>query len=298
MRILAPSISELHAFATAARRGTFAAAAAELHVTEGAISRAITRLQEHLGTALFVREGRRNVLSPAGLAYLQAIDPALQSIEAATLVARQTARPRQQGLALRLSVTPTFFSHWLIPRLPEFAALHPQISLSYAPYQRDDPLTAPDIDAWIRGGAPPWPAAVHADYVVGRELVPICRPADLEGPQGLRTPADLLQRPLLFHTHHPDNWAYWLKAVGCPHPPPSPSADFEQVAMLVQAVIAGLGVAVVQRCLVEADLAAGRIALAVEHPVQLDRGYYLCRPAARGEPPALESFRAWLLSQV
>ncbi len=293
MRIRSPSLSELHAFATAARLGSFSQAADELHVTQGAISRAIARLEEHLALALFTREGRRSVLTATGQSYLDAVAPAIAAIEAAT-VALQTRRTER---ALRLSVTPTLFSHWLIPRLPDFHARHPDTTLSFAPYRRDDPLQAPEIDAWLRVGTREWPRHIQADYVVGRELVPICRPADLQGPHAIRTAHDLLARPLLFHTNYPDNWACWLAGVGCAHAPLAPAADFELVSLLVQAVIAGLGVAVVQRCLVETDLAAGRIAIAVPQAVEIDRGYYLCRPSGRAAPAALHDFRQWLLAQ-
>ncbi|MFY3385523.1 LysR substrate-binding domain-containing protein [Paracidovorax sp. MALMAid1276] len=298
MRILSPSLPELHAFATAARRGTFAQAAAELHVTQGAISRAIARLEEHLGLPLFEREGRRSVLTPQGREYLEAVGPSLAAIEAATAAVRaRRSGPAPQ--ALRVSVTPTLFSHWLIPRLPGFAAQHPGTPLAFAPYDRDDPLTAPGIDAWIRtGGSGPWPPHITADYLVGREVVPICRPADLHGPAAIRSAQDLLGRPLLFHTHYPDNWARWLAGAGCAHGPLVPAADFDRVALLVQAVVAGLGVAVVQRCLVEDDIASGRIAIAVNQPVALDRGYYLCCRAGRTAMPGLQALRQWLLAEA
>jgi LysR family glycine cleavage system transcriptional activator len=290
MRMHSPSLPELHAFAAAARLGSFSLAAQDLHVTQGAISRAIARLEEHLGVALFQREGRRSVLTHAGQDYLAAVGPSIATIESATLAVRTRRSARQ----LRLSVPPTLFSHWLIPRLPGFSARHPGISLSFAPYRRDDTLTAPDIDAWIRVGRAQWPAGITAEYLVGRELVPICRPADLPL---IRTPADLLARPLLFHTNYPGNWAHWFAEVGCEHGPLTPAADFELVSLLVQAVIAGLGVAVVQRALVEPELASGRIAIPIAQPVTLERGYHLCIPSGRAPNPALEDLRAWLMEQ-
>ena len=294
MRMHSPSLSELHAFAAAARLGSYSLAAQELYVTQGGISRAIARLEEHLGFALFERQGRRSVLTEAGREYLQAVEPAVQSIESASAAARR----RHFGPQLRLSVVPTLFSHWLIPRLPQFNALHPGIVLSFAPYRRDDPLSAAEIDGWLRVGSEPWPAHVVADYVVGRDLVPICHPRELQGPQAIRSAADVLARPLLFHTNYPGNWARWMSHLGLPGPCPAPAADFELVALLVQAVAAGMGVALVQRCLVEEDLAAGRVALALPAPVHIERGYFLCRPAARAPSEAFVQFRAWLLEQA
>ena len=294
MRIHSPSLPELHAIATAARLGSFSQAADELSVTQGAISRAIARLEEHLGIALFAREGRRSVLTRAGADYLQAVAPSIATIESATLAVRTRRSPRQ----LRLSVAPTLFSHWLIPRLPDFRARFPDTVLSFAPYRRDDPLTAPDIDAWIRVGQPEWPPGIAADYLVGRDVVPVCRPADLEGPQAFRTPADLLAHPLLCHTHYPDNWQRWLAGVGCAHGPLQPAADLETVALLLQAVAAGLGVAVLQRSLLAPDIAAGRVAIAIDQPVSLNRGYFLCQPSARPVNPALQLWREWVLGQA
>lgn len=86
--------------------------------------------------------------------------------------------------------------------------------------------------------------------------------------------------------------------MGCDGPCPAPVADFEQVGMLVQAVIAGMGVAVVQRCLIEDDLLAGRIAIPIHRPFQLERGYFLCQPAGRPASHAMEDFRQWLLAQA
>lgn len=294
MRMHSPSLSELHAFAAAARLGSFSLAAEDLHVTQGAISRAIARLEEHLGLALFERQGRRSVLTPAGRAYLDAVGPAILTIEAASAHVRR----RHTGPRLRLSVTPTLFSHWLIPRLPDFSARFPNVLLSFAPYRRDDAISAPEIDGWLRIGQDPWPAHVAADYIVGRELVPICRPQDLQGPQAIRTPADLLRRPLLAHTNYQGNWGRWCEHVCFAGVVPAPAADFELVSLLVQAVIAGMGVAVVQRCLIEDDLAAGRIAIAIPQAVQIERGYFLCRPAAREPTSALLDFRHWLLEQA
>jgi len=291
MRLQSPSISELHAFAQAARLGSYTQAAEALQVTQGAISRAIARLEEHLGFSVFERQGRHSVLTTAGRQYLDAVAPAIFTIESAT----QAMRRKREGRHVRLSMPPTLFSNWLIPRLPDFNARYPDTVLSFAPYRRDDNLTSPEIDAWIRIGSMPFPETLHADYLVGRDLVPICLPQDA---LSLLRPQDLLRRPLLAHTNYPDNWSRWFEKMGCDGPYPAPAADFELVGMLVQAVIAGMGVAVVQRCLIEDDLAAGRIAIPIHRPFQIERGYFLCQPTSRPPSHALEDFRQWLLDQA
>lgn len=291
MRLQSPSISELHAFSQAARLGSFTEAADALQVTQGAISRAIARLEEHLGFDVFERQGRRSVLTTAGRQYLDAIGPAIYTIESAT----QAMRRKRDGRHVRISMPPTLFSNWLIPRLPDFTAQHPGTVLSFAPYRRDDPLTSPDIDAWVRIGAMPFPPQLEAHYLVGRDLVPICLPQDA---LSICRPQDLLRRPLLAHTNYPDNWSRWFEKMGCDGPYPAPSADFELVGLLVQAVIAGMGVAVVQRCLIEDDLAAGRVAIPIHWPFQIERGYFLCQPASRPPSHAMQDFQHWVLEQA
>lgn len=289
MRIRSPSLHELHAFAAIARLGSFSRAAEALCVTQGAVSRAVARLEEHLGQPLLVRGGRRSELTDAGRAYLAEIAPAIARIESATV----ELSARRSGEPLHISVIPTLASHWLIPRLPDFHARHPGIALSFVPYRRDDALDSAGIDAWLRSGDGRWPGHIAADYVVGREIVPICRPGDAAA---LRRPADLLRCPLLFHTNYPGNWRHWFAGVGVDAPSLVAAAQFDQVAMLVQGVIAGLGVAVVQRCLIEDDLASGRVVIAIDQPVDTARGYWLCCRRGERERPALAALRDWLLS--
>ena len=293
MRIRSPSLHELHAFATTARLGSFSKAAELLCVTQGAISRAVARLEQHLDQSLLRRRPRGTELTPAGRDYLELIEPALQTLESAAVAQRAP----EATTRLRISVAQTLATKWLIPRLPDWQALHPQITLSLAPYRRAEDFAAAEVDAWLRPGEDQWPAGIAADYIVGREIVPICRPQDLRGRHALREPADLLTRPLLYHSNYPDNWRLWLEAVGVPATELKPSADFEQVAMLVQAVMAGLGVAVVQRCLIAEELAAGRIAIPFDRPVQIARGYMLCTRKSSQSQRALRSLRQWLLAQ-
>ena len=262
-------------------------------MTQGGVSRAIARLEEHLGFALFERLGRRNALTPAGQDYLQAVEPAVMAIEAASAAARR----RRHGPQLRLSVIPTLFSHWLIPRLPDFNRRHPQIMLSFAPYRRDDPLNAPEIDAWIRVGGQQWPAGMEAEYVIGRDLIPICHPRELQG-LPLFAPSRICWAARCCFTPTTQATGPAGCRRGLSQPCPAPIADFETVALLVQAVAAGMGVAVVQRCLVEEDLAAGRVALALDAPVNIERGYFLCRPANRTATEALDQFRSWIREQA
>ncbi len=294
MRIRSPSLHELHAFAAAARLGSFSKAAEDLCVTQGAISRAIAHLEEQLGQTFFVRKARGIELTTRGRDYLSLIAPALQTLESAAIAQRSPDEPTR----LRLSVPPTLATKWLIPKLADWQALHPQISLSLAPSQHEEDFSDPDVDAWLRPTSGAFPNGIAAEYIVGRELVAICHPKELRGRNALIQPIDLLSRPLLCNTNYQHNWRLWLDAVGLSSQEIKPSADFEQVSMLVQAVVAGLGVAVVQRCLIDDELSSGRIAMPFDDKVAFTQGYTLCTRRASQSNRALQHLLHWLKAQA
>ncbi|QRQ87467.1 LysR substrate-binding domain-containing protein [Cupriavidus oxalaticus] len=294
MRLRSPSMSELHAFAAAAKLGSFTRAAETLCVTQGAISRAIARLEEHFGQPLLQRNAHRLVLTDAGQKLLDAVAEPLAAIENAS--AALLAGDRRHRLTL--SVVPTLASVWLVPRLPDFHRRHPEIHLDFVPYQRDEDLSGATPDAAILAGeADKWPG-LQADYVIGREMVPVCHPDRARARREAgrwQTPAELLEEPLLYHTSAPANWQNWLRAAGVPVAAPRLSTAFDQVSILIQAVRADMGVAVLQRCLVGDEIAAGRVFAPFDLPISLQRGYFLCAPRERRDHPALNRFRDWLL---
>ncbi|CAB3864290.1 Glycine cleavage system transcriptional activator [Achromobacter anxifer] len=295
MRLHSPSMSELHAFVTAARLGSFTRAADILCVTQGAVSRAISRLEAHFGQPLMHRNAHGLTLTETGRRLYEGAQAPLQAIE--TLSAGLRADDRR--LRLTLSTVPTLAGAWLVPRLPDFHARHPDIQLGFAAYRRNEDFSGATPDASILSGMPEqWPGW-QVDYVIGREMVVICHPGRLatRRAQGLwDTPAGLLGEPLLYHSNGMDNWAQWLAAAGVPRPAVQLSNGFDQVSILVRAVMADMGIAVLQRCLVHDDLQAGRVAAPFpDLPVRIARGYHLCSPAQRRDHYALACFRQWLL---
>jgi DNA-binding transcriptional LysR family regulator len=134
--------------------------------------------------------------------------------------------------------------------------------------------------------------------VIGSEMVPVSHPDRARARRRAgrwTTPADLLGEPLLYHTSAPASWQLWLKAANVPGAEPKLASGFDQVSILIQAVIADMGLAVLQRCLVRDELAAGRLVAPFDLPILLPRGYYLCTPVQRRDHPALTAFRSWLL---
>ncbi|WP_341248237.1 LysR substrate-binding domain-containing protein [Cupriavidus pauculus] len=295
MRLHSPSMSELHAFVTAARLGSFTRAADTLCVTQGAISRAIARLEAHFGQPLLHRNAHRLTLTDAGNAYLAAISEPLAALEAASAAMFEKDRRHH----LTLSAVPTLASVWLVPRLPDFHRRHPEIRLDFVPYRKEEDFSGARPDAAILAGEASQWAGWQVDYVIGREMVPVCHPARAHARRIAnlwKTPHELLAEPLLFHTTAPANWQKWLQAAGVPDAAPTLARGFDQVSILLEAVKADMGVAVLQRCLVRDALHAGQVVAPFDLPITLSRGYFLCSPREKREHPALHVFREWLLA--
>lgn len=288
-------MSELHAFVTVVRTGSFSRAAEELCVTQGAISRAVARLEGHYGKVLLRRSAHQMVLTQSGAQLLEAVREPLAAIEAASEALRVGP---SQTTELVLSVVPTLASVWLVPRLPDFQARHPQVRVRFVPYRKDEDFSGPTPHAAILTGLGPsqWPAW-ECDYLIGREVVPVCHPARAAR-QRWQHPADLMAEPLLAHSTSPGNWAHWLHAAGAGEVVPELSTVFDQVSILIQAAMADMGVALVQRCLVRAELDTGRLVAPFDLPITLPRGYFLCSLPGRHMAASLPVFRQWLLEMA
>ncbi|TFZ01513.1 LysR substrate-binding domain-containing protein [Ramlibacter rhizophilus] len=294
MPIRSPSLVELHAFLAVARTGSFRRAADALSVTQAAVSRAVQRLESELGVHVFERSGAGVSLTSAGLELRRRTEKHVLALEDAALALRRSA----DRLGLRVSVAPSIGTLWLLPRLPDFHARHPEVGLEFRQYHHEEDFQREDVDLWIalkaRAGQR-WPRHIAADYLVGRDIVAVCAPSRA---RGLRSADQLLAQPLLYHSNYPDNWALWARAVGAQLPPRWRGTGFDLVLNLVEAARAGMGVAVVQRCMVEADLAEGRLRMPVPGSASTGRGYYLCRRRAQAAHPAGERFVAWLREQA
>ncbi|WP_051341579.1 LysR family transcriptional regulator [Azospirillum halopraeferens] len=291
VRRFLPSMALLSAFEAAARHQSFTAAAAELNLTQSAVSRQIRALEEVLGAELFVRERQTVRLTLAGERYAQTVREALQHISAATLTFR--ANPR--GGTLNLAILPTFGTRWLAPRLPGFLAGHPGITVNLTTRLAPFDFRIDAVDAAIHFGAPDWPGA-ELDDLMGETVVPACSPAlrDRLRPAG---PEDLLDAPLLHLVSRPDAWERWFEAAGVPAKGVR-GMLIDQFATAAQAATAGLGVALLPRFLFEAELARGDLVEAVAAPVESPGRYYLAWPGRREGYPPLQAFRDWIRAEV
>ena len=297
LRRLSPPVHLLRAFSTVTRFGGVSRAAEALHLTQSAVSKQIKELENWVGVPLFERTRKRLALTPAGERYEKAVRGVLAQLEAATL---ELITSDDGGGALHLSSLPTFAAKWLIPRLPQFQQLHPQVTLHFVPYVHSYDFERPELDCSILFGEGHWPGA-HAHYITGNEvalIAPRTRVADWT----IDTPGDVAHHTLMRHVTVPEAWLRWSETHGVESLiDPLAGPQFDQFQTMIRAVMAGMGLALVPRCLVQDEIAAG----VVREPLadaarrggyQSDVGYWLCYPEGRMQLHALQCFRQWVLA--
>ena len=290
-RKLLPSTSALAAFDAVARLGSFSAAAQDLSLTQGAISRQIGGLEQQLGTRLFDRNSRGVALTPGGKLYAKGIGSALATIRAASLQA-MTELP---GNVLNLAILPTFGTRWLMPRIPGFVAQHPGIIVNFATRIRQFDFEADGLDAAIHIGRSSWPGA-ECRFLMHEAVAPVCSPAFLAA-HPIGTAADLAPMPLFHMASRPGAWDHWFESLGLAASPDR-GMRFEQFSNVTQACIAGLGVALMPLFLIAAELASGQLVKAYDHEIRSPSAYYLVTPTGRPPGGPVAAFTAWLLAEV
>lgn len=293
MRFKSPSLPELHAFLAVCQLGSFRKAADVLCVTQAAVSRAVLRLEQRLACRLLDRTGPRVLPTARGREFRALVETHVAGLESAIGqfgVSRATHK-------LRLSVAPTLGTRWLVPRLPQFRALHPDIEIEFRQFHYDENFSRDDVDLWIEIKRParPWPRGIRARYLLGREIVPACSPALAAG---LRQPQDLLKATLLQHTTYPGNWALWLSHAGVADTPPAFGPGFDLGNNLIVAACAAMGVTVIQPALIETELASGQLVVPFRQAADTDRGYYLCSRSAMAGNEAVDRLSQWLQAEA
>ena len=279
-----PSLNALRAFEAAARHGSFTGAAAELNVSQPAVSRMVHLLEERLGFPLFERRANALTLTDRG----RALQPTLTGAFDAIARGVEEVTAMRAGPVLTLGVGATFAVRWLIPRLAGFHAGHPDVEVRLATGGASMPIR----DDWtcaVMLGDGHWPG-YEAEPLFTAGMLPVCAPALA---RTLRRPEDLLTATLLSVSYWPDDWPHWFAAAGLT-PPAAKGLSFGNYVMALQAALDGVGVALGVRPYIVDDLAAGRLVTPFPLAVPMGRAWYLvARPARHGEP-GFAAFRAWL----
>ena len=285
-----PSLSSLRAFDAAAQRGSFRAAAEHLAVTPTAISHHIRGLEDQLGVALFDRSGRQVMLTEDGRRLVEVTSKAFGMLDQAVHTLRRTAQK-----AVRLSAGPIFTARWLMPRISDFWAAHPDIQLevvpSYRPGRQDQ--TNPDIVIrWERMAEMP----ENADKLLELSPVAIASEAFVARNGPVDDPTQLLKMPLL---HQRDHWGWmdWFAAMLVQPTDSLQGPVFEDANALLRGAAEGQGAIVGWLPLIDQDLSDGRVVRLFQEDITATHAYYV--EARQGDPSRRETRDVidWLISQ-
>jgi LysR family glycine cleavage system transcriptional activator len=289
-----PSLNGLRAFEAAARHLSFTQAAAELNVTQTAISHQIRRLEEQLGIRLFVRRHRALLLTPAAEGYLPAVRAAFEDLRQAT----ERLRRRDRDELLTVSTIASLAAKWLLQRVAAFQEAHPGIEVRLTASTHLVDFRREEVDMAVRYGRGHWPG-LRSLWLMAEDIFPVCSPALLTGKHPLRRPEDLAHHMLLHATISREDWQLWLTAAGLPTALAAKRGlSFDQSFMAIQAAIDGVGVALGRTPIVEADIAAGRLVVPFDVVLPAEAGYYIVAPEETADMPKITLFRDWLLASV
>ncbi len=282
-----PPLNGLRAFDAAGRSLTFGAAADELGVTQGAVAQQVRALEAQLGIQLFERHSKGLRFTAAGRGYHAQVAAAFAALRDAT----EGLRP---GLGrVLISVTPSFASKWLIPTLPDFAARHPDIDLRILATEQVSSFQTDGIDLAVRQGNPPFGASLEAHLLFRQAIVAVASPTLLRAAAPPLSPTMLSGLPKIHDTH-----ALWprfmaqLSAVD----EAGGGLQLSQTALAIEAAVAGQGVALASRFLVQKDIRAGNLVQVVPETLEGDGDFYLLARRADASRPALRSVIDWMRS--
>ncbi|MFT3800419.1 MAG: LysR substrate-binding domain-containing protein [Burkholderiaceae bacterium] len=289
MPLRLPPLNAVRVFVAAARHQSFTRAAAELHVTHGAVSRQIKSLEDYLGVALFERRTRQVVLTVEGQAFYAQADAGLAQIGSAARALMAGAPVR----AVRINVRPSLAVRWLIPRLPDFVAQYPGIEPVVITSTAAPARAQEGFDVAIRRGTQGWPSSLQLRPYLEDEALAVGAPALFEGRgRQIASPRDLTAFVLLCSRSRNGDWDDWLRQAGIARLRPAGRLHLDHLHLVLQAAVDGLGVAMAPRSLLAHDLAQRRLVTVLpQHRLALERYYYGLAPDA---PPEAQFFVEWL----
>ena len=288
-----PPLPALRVFEAAGRLESFTLAADELDVTTSAVSRQIGALERALGVRLFERMARGLRLTPDGVRYLIEVADALRRLEHASASLRGGSTRR----TLRLSVLPSFAGNWLVPHLPAFEAAHPDVDVLLEATTRYADFRHEQVDLAIRFGTGPWDG-VASERLLPLEYYPVCRPDRQRGRGALGRPADLARHTWLDEVHVPEAWPRWLEAAGVPGIEPARRLCYDNAQLMLDAAMAGQGVALATDVLAERYLRERRLVQPFPIRVASAATYHLVMRREDRERPDVRAFRDWIVAEM
>lgn len=284
-----PPMTALRALDSFERTGSVTETGHELGVSQSAVSRQLKVLEDYLGTTLFVRDRKSISLTPAAIDYCAQVRGALDTIATASL--RLKANP--DGGQLNIAMLPAFGVRWLAPKLPDFVARHPEVTVNLSTRLRPFDFHTDPFHGAIHFGERDWPDVCYQELM--REyVVPVASPKLAETLRG-SPPAEVFSLPLLHLDTRPDAWEKWAQAVGLDlHGPVG--MLFDQFASMIQAALHGMGAALIPTYLIERELTEKRlVALWPESRISIG-AYYFVWPKEQPPYQPRDCFVSWLKS--
>ena len=285
-----PPLNALKAFEASGRHLNFRLAAEEIGVTQGAVAQQVRGLEATLGVKLFERLPRGLALTEEGRSYLAPLRRAF------AIIAEATEDLRPQPAVLTISVTPSFATRWLVPRLGQFTDANPDLRVKVDAAQRLANFRDDGIDIAVRQGTPPFGPGLAAELLFPLAFYAVCSPSLLAGAHPLRGPEDLAHHVLLHDAH--GLWPLFLETVFAGRAKPAARAmNFSQTSLALDAAVAGQGVALASDPFVGDELAAGRLCRPFKESITGDLGFFVVAPRKPRHPGTVRRMWDWLVAQ-
>lgn len=285
-----PPLNTLRLFEAAGRHLSFKLAAQELDVTPSAVSHGIQGLEDWLGTPLFARSSRGLALTEAGAIYLPSVRESLVLLASAS----ERVPGRRPADHIRISVSPTFGSRLLLPRLGSFRERHPRVTVFIDTTHHQVALPEDGADLAIRMGTGNW-TGLQTECLLHEDLVPVCAPSLR---RKYSSPAPLSELPLIHVTTVKHDWESWFSSVGQQQPDTSRGLRVDTLQMAFDAAVRGMGVVLGRRPLVEQELEAGTLVTLVDKPLRSPTAYWLVGLPETMSRPEIQAFRDWLVEEM
>ena len=285
-----PPLSALRPFEAAARLESFSRAADELHLTHGAVSHQVRALEDHLGTPLFARHGKRVALTAAGRAFAERVRAALDEIAQAADGLRTRRDDR-----LTVSVLPSFASRWLMPRLIRFMDANPGIEVNVIASTALADFRGDEIDIAIRFGTGPWPGLV-CELFLDDEYFPVAGPK--MGRSRPKTPREMIKHGIIREDR--DYWKAWFDKAGVPieEARAARGPTFNDSTYALQAAARGEGIALARRSIVYEDLDRGALVRLFDITVPSMQRYWFVSPKETATMRKVKLFRDWIRAEI
>ena len=287
-----PPLNALRNFEAVARHGSFAAAAAELHVTHWAVGKQIRLLENWFGVPLFERQARGVILTDDGAALLHDVTHAFERLAAGAIRLRHDAPAQRVAGIVRVNVLASFALCWLLPRLNEFQLRFPGIDVRVSTTSRKLRYIGDAFDVGVRSGREDGAGVVSQSLMADLRL-PACSPALLQR-SPVRSVTDLRHHTLLHSTSTRGAWSHWLRHAGSANLRPTRHVEFDHVYLQLAAAREGLGVTLASLPLIERDLAEGRLVCPIVAPTWQAPDYTLAINAERASDEAVLAFQHWV----